>query len=226
MFLVTRPHWPPSTMQRFLRGWRWLVLAGLIQPVAMEAYNVADWYWADPLFVRLVTLAGPLVTIGALAVALGGRPHLDDDLNVVVDAPPEQWLLVPAVLLFWVPWALVGIEHNWSYRLAFLGLQLIMVMLWWRTGARSAWMLETWAKRVGLAMAALGLAVCVLCQFVLAETPFLGVMAAYDPARETASAEVRAGMAATVWLMPIASAAVILVLTGFDCARRARLRHA
>lgn len=215
---------PPYASPRVMRGWPWLLLAGVLQPLAMEAYNVAAWYWPDPAFVRLVSLAGPMIVIGALVVALGGRPRLDGDHMVVVnDTPGGQWLLVPAAFLFWAPWAIIGIEHNWSYRCAFLGLQLLMVVLWWRVVWQpTSRLLEIWAKRVGFLLASVGVLVCVLAQFVLAETPFLGVMATYDPTADTASAEVQAGMSAAVWLMPVVSVVMIIGLAGFDLYRRKR----
>lgn len=218
VFLIIHPLEERRTLVRphtLLRGWPWLLIAGLLQPLSMEAYNVADWYWADPGMVRLITLAGPLVVIAAVTVTLYGDTS-------------DTWALIPASLLFWAPWGLIGIEQNWSYRASFLSLQLIMVAMWLETLIvhRTGWMLDLWAKRVGFAFALLGVAVCVLAQFVFAETSFFGTMAHYDPASETASAEVRAtGIAASVWIMPLASVACILALTAFDFYRRYRRRR-
>lgn len=223
--------------------WLWLVLAGVFQPFAMEAYNLAGWYWADPMFVRLITITGPFVVICALSLRPINEQRIwTRRLRSMVHSSLERskrdahrearrqdliqgLAMTIAVILWAAPWSVIGLDVNWGYRCAFLALQIQMAAMWWLAmrDEPANWLLEVWSRRVGFGFACLGILPCIAFQFVWPETPLLGVMPDYDVARETSSAMVQAtGLSTTVWAMPLASLTVISLLAGADAYRRSR----
>ena len=189
-----------------------LLLAGIGQPLAMHLFLLAPWLapadpWEARMLVRLLTLLGPVVVLGMLAVPWHREKSRPRDLF-------RMWAWLPALMLMMAPiwsWRFgLGLDHNAPYRLAFLALQLLMVAVWWCSLCEPCIpRLSYWSRMVGLSCAVVGVWVCVGAQFVFGWSTMGGTVELYDPYTETASEAAVAGLTSVVQMLVLGSVLAI-----------------
>lgn len=178
----------------------WLLLAGVLQPLAMEAYRWAPLAATDDpqlarQLVRLASLAGPPVLLGLLAVPT--RPDESDNYTSF-----RLIACFAALGMLFIPLLGDGIEHallyNAPYRWTLVAQQTLLVASWWCAihsegrGPR----LDHFARLAGRLWAGVGLVfLCFIPQIVIGWDTMGGVVEPYDPYTETASAAGAVGLA-------------------------------
>lgn len=191
----------------------WLIFAGIAQPLAFELYRWAPYLTTDVelarLLVREVTLAGPVIVLGGLAMI--PVRYESSAYNVVRF---HAWLA--AFILMMIVVVAIGVEQNAAYRVAYLLEQLLVVAAWWCAvvGERPRYKLGHYARLAGLLWACAGVVLCVLVQFVFAWDSMLGTVPEYDPYLETPSQAGTLGLHWFTWALVGASLASVPALWG------------
>lgn len=192
--------------------WFWLLLAGVWQPVAMEAYRWAPLLVPGDvalarLAVRLISLTGPFAILCALAVVDVG--YETRTCNRI-----RKWAWAPAFGLM-LACMYIGLEYNFPYRIAFLASQILLATAWWCAVVgerRHRHRVAHSARLAGFLFACLGVVLCVLAQFVLSWDSMTGVVEPYDPYAETPSRAYVVGLGALTVTLVLGSLAAVPLL--------------